>query len=578
MSNFLPGDTSRTTRRTTGRQEDRTGSLDTYVPTTTQSRLGDDHKMTFLEAAIEVLRREGKPLPVRRLAELAIAHNLLSVVGRDPEATMQARLTEVLDKGPQHADLLRVQPDLFGLRDYPERPYPPVREGEPKAIASDAGEAHEVDEELDGPAEAEGGAGRGRRRRRRGGGGARPEAVNGAGSTALAADAPAELSAADVASVHDDEAAESDAEEFEMDADSASAAPMMVSTAGDEEITRSGEEREVRSEILGRRDDRGRNRRPERGGKPGRPDRDRHHEKGPHLAPPRRPDAPAQSGPNGPSGQSHPTPIPSAAHGATPAPIAAQGRSLANDLYEILRSQDGRPQHARALAQEVEKRKILEGRPQPEVVREVRMALHGELSGRTHRGLRPRLRSLGGGNYAVIDRKLDDELLHAERALEVALERAQAAAVTAVRRRLSKLSPFSFEQLGRLCAEALGVERPTLVKRGEGVSYYGGERSLGAFRSRVLVGVRTGEAELQRRAVGELRAGLDARGFDEGFLFGLGRLSADARDELRSGRAVTVYDGDSIAAFLVDKKLGVRMQYAPVPYVDVDFFAEINET
>ena len=41
--------------------------------------------MTFLEAAIEVLKREGKPLELRRLAELAVRHNLLSVVGRDPE-------------------------------------------------------------------------------------------------------------------------------------------------------------------------------------------------------------------------------------------------------------------------------------------------------------------------------------------------------------------------------------------------------------------------------------------------------------------------------------------------------------
>ncbi|MEO6953787.1 MAG: HTH domain-containing protein [Polyangia bacterium] len=530
--------------------------------------------MTFLEAAIEVLRREGKPLAVNRLAELAIAHNLLSVVGRDPEATMQARLTEVLDKGPPHAELLRVQPDLFGLRAYPERPYPPVREGEPAMVAPVEGDADtEIDEELDGPAEAEGAAGgRGRRRRRRGGGASRAEQPAASGATAApamtgaAAEAAAESTTrADILETHDDDAADAEAEEYEMDG---SSAPLMVSTAGDEEITSTGEEREVRSEILGRRDreDRGgRGRRPERGGKPARPDRDRHHEKGPHLAPAR------------PAG----SPAPQASQSATPmmpAPAAGGARSLANDLYDILRSQDGRPQHARALAQEVEKRKILEGRPQPEVVREVRMALHGELSGRTHKGLRPRLRALGGGNYAVIDRKLDDELLHAERALEVALERAQAAAVTAVRRRLSKLSPFSFEQLGRLCAESLGVERPTLVKRGEGVSYYGGERALGAFHSRVLIGVRSGEAELQRRAVGELRAGLDARGFDEGFLFSIGRLSSDARDELRSGRAVTVYDGDSIAAFLVDKKLGVRMQFAPVPYVDVDFFAELNET
>ena len=536
--------------------------------------------MTFLEAAIEVLRREGKPLAVTRLADLAITHNLLSVVGRDPEATMQARLTEVLDKGPPHAELMRVQPDLFGLRAYPERPYPPVREGAPASVPEvEAGADAELDEELDGPADAEGNAGRGRRRRRRGGGGAaRPENP---GAAAPVVAASTEVAATDIIDTHDDDAADAEAEEFEMDADGASAAPLMVSTTGDEEITRSGEEREVRSEIMGRRDreDRGRNRRPERGGKPGRPDRDRHHEKGPHLAPPRpagaAPQAQQQQNQHQNQHQNQQQPQ----TGAAPASaVAGAPRSLANDLYDILRTQDGRPQHARALAQEVEKRKILDGRPQPEVVREVRMALHGELSGRTHKGLRPRLRALGGGNYAVIDRKLDDELLHAERALEVALERAQAAAVTAVRRRLSKLSPFSFEQLGRLCAESLGVERPTLVKRGEGVSYYGGERSLGAFRSRVLIGVRTGEAELQRRAVGELRAGLDARGFDEGFLFALGRLSGDAREELRSGRAVTVYDGDSIAAFLVDRKLGVRVQHAPVPYVDVDFFAELSET
>src|SRR5262245_15333687 len=53
-----------------------------------------ESEMTFVEAAIEVLKREGKPLTTRRLAELAVKHNLLSVIGRDPEGTMQARLEE----------------------------------------------------------------------------------------------------------------------------------------------------------------------------------------------------------------------------------------------------------------------------------------------------------------------------------------------------------------------------------------------------------------------------------------------------------------------------------------------------
>ena len=47
--------------------------------------------MTFVEAAVQILRREGKPLHIKELTRLAIKHNLLSVVGRDPEAMMETR-------------------------------------------------------------------------------------------------------------------------------------------------------------------------------------------------------------------------------------------------------------------------------------------------------------------------------------------------------------------------------------------------------------------------------------------------------------------------------------------------------
>ncbi len=45
--------------------------------------------MTFLEAAIAILKREGKPLHFKKLTEIALKDNLLTVVGRTPEATMQ---------------------------------------------------------------------------------------------------------------------------------------------------------------------------------------------------------------------------------------------------------------------------------------------------------------------------------------------------------------------------------------------------------------------------------------------------------------------------------------------------------
>ena len=541
--------------------------------------------MTFLEAAIEVLRREGKPLQVRRLAELAVQHNLLSVVGRDPEATMQARLDEVLDKGPTNGDLLRIPPGLYGLRAYPPRPYPPPREVSADDAANAADDvAAEDDEPLAAPGaappDAAGDEGRKRRRRRRGGrGGERAPGGEHGGAPRPVGDvvtaAPEAMSAAAEGDELVDDGEES---EFEVGGDGSSSAPLMVTTAGDEEITRSGEEREVRSEILGgRREERGRHRK-DRGrgrdqGRGARPEGQR--TEGPRHEGPRH-EGPRHEGPRheGPRPAQHAAPS-----GPAPSytPVGAR-RNLADDLVELLRANDARPQHVRALAQEAERKKILDGRPQPEIVREVRMALHGETTSRAARGLRPRVRSLGGGNYAVVDRKLDDDLVAAERGLEAALDRLTAATAGALRRKLSRLSPFSFEQLGRTVSECLGVERPTLVKRGDGVAYFGGERQNGAVRSRVLIGVRTGEADLGRRAVGELRAGLDARGFDEGLLLGLGRLGAEGKEELRAGRAVTVYDGDSLPTLLVNRRLGVRISHATVAHLDLDFFTEINET
>src|SRR5256885_2984822 len=48
--------------------------------------------MTFTEAAVEVLRRAGKPLHFKEIADAALRENLLSHVGQDPEITRGQRL------------------------------------------------------------------------------------------------------------------------------------------------------------------------------------------------------------------------------------------------------------------------------------------------------------------------------------------------------------------------------------------------------------------------------------------------------------------------------------------------------
>src|SRR6185369_7292117 len=130
--------------------------------------------MTFLEAALEVLRLEGKPLHYKELTERVIGKKLLTFVGRTPEVTMQAQLTAAVKKAPGNP-FVRVKPGVFGLLRYPE-----LTAEEKAALDKDK----DKDKEKDKPKDEEKGgrrttareaapeeAGRdGRRRRRRRGG------------------------------------------------------------------------------------------------------------------------------------------------------------------------------------------------------------------------------------------------------------------------------------------------------------------------------------------------------------------------------------------------------------------------
>src|SRR5438477_1885791 len=66
--------------------------------------------MTFTEAAVEVLRRAGKPLHFKEIAEVALSQNLLSHVGQDPEVTMGQRLA-AMAKREEDRKVVAVAPD-----------------------------------------------------------------------------------------------------------------------------------------------------------------------------------------------------------------------------------------------------------------------------------------------------------------------------------------------------------------------------------------------------------------------------------------------------------------------------------
>src|SRR4029077_17715083 len=78
-------------------------------------------RMTFTDAAAEVLRLVGKPLHYKEITDIAIEKNLLSHVGKSPDVTMGSRLAATLKKDSPENPLVRVKPGVFALREWDEK-------------------------------------------------------------------------------------------------------------------------------------------------------------------------------------------------------------------------------------------------------------------------------------------------------------------------------------------------------------------------------------------------------------------------------------------------------------------------
>jgi hypothetical protein len=81
--------------------------------------------MTFLEAAIEILRNEPDGLHFSEIAKRAVDRKLLSHVGRDPEAAMRSCLTSAVRGNPGDGLLARSKPGIYMIRPGAKLPDPP---------------------------------------------------------------------------------------------------------------------------------------------------------------------------------------------------------------------------------------------------------------------------------------------------------------------------------------------------------------------------------------------------------------------------------------------------------------------
>jgi hypothetical protein len=522
--------------------------------------------MTFLEAALEILKRERKPLHYKELTEKAMERKLLTFVGRTPEVTMQTQLTSAVKKAPG-APFVRVKPGVFGLLRYPEA----VPEPETPAVAATAESK---------PAEP--GEGRGRRRRRGGRGrrrgGRGGEAAPAEGEGGHGADRQAEVAGDERerrAVLDDTDAAE------EPDIGSLSAEARAAALAETGVLEGNGEDEETALEANGAAEPAG--------------EEEGEEDEGLAVGAADEPALPAAEDGSTLSGEDERSEAPVAETSAAPASAAAgtapsggasdsagtAGRKVMSPVdaaIEILKGQSpGRGVHVRQIADSAARRRLIHGEPN-EAWRVLRAALASEAKERLRAGLRPRIKSAGSGLFALARRVPDADLEKAEYVYGEARRAVRERTLAALEQRLGELAPSSFEAIARVLLQREGFGPATFVKRVEGTIYVEALRGRGFRPSRTLVALRPGMTAAGRRAVGELRAGIRARNQDEGILLLAGRLADEAIAEWKQpGPPIEVVDGPAMAESCVRHGVGVISAAVALDLIDADFFAELSE-
>jgi hypothetical protein len=233
---------------------------------------------------------------------------------------------------------------------------------------------------------------------------------------------------------------------------------------------------------------------------------------------------------------------------------------------------NGQPLPVRQLAAMMRKRSLVNQDPEqlwPQLKAEL---LGDERSYRTL-GLRPRIVYRGRDLFAPGPVAMS-VTADAEASVASALSKLASATHRALAGRLAKASPAGFERIIHAYLVAAGYRDIEWVKRVGGISY-ASATAPGLART-VLVSARSGAEPIDRRGIGELRVGVEAKDLVAGILMTPGELSEDAERELeRAGRSIAVICGDQLVAALINAGVGVVTSAAPVHYLDDQLLEEI---
>ena len=233
---------------------------------------------------------------------------------------------------------------------------------------------------------------------------------------------------------------------------------------------------------------------------------------------------------------------------------------------------NGQPLPVRQLAAMMRKRSLVNQDPEqlwPQLKAEL---LGDERSYRTL-GLRPRIVYRGRDLFAPGPVAMS-QTAEAEAGVANALSKLATATHGALANRLRRASPQGFERLIHAYLVAAGYRDIEWIKRVGGIAY--ATTTAPGISRMILISARSGDQPIDRRGIGELRVGVEAKDLVAGILFSATELSEDAERELeRAGRSISVVCGDQLVATLINAGVGVVSSAAPLHYLDDQLLDEI---
>jgi hypothetical protein len=290
----------------------------------------------------------------------------------------------------------------------------------------------------------------------------------------------------------------------------------------------------------------------------------------PSPQPPRQMPLPMQPRPQGAAPAAPVAPVTNGHNDDALARVGTPLGDAAATVFAQLRN--NQPLPVKQLAAMMRKRSLVEIDPEhlwPQLKAEL---LGDERSYRTL-GLRPRIVYRGRDLFAPGPVATSATAV-AVAGVAAALSRLAGATHRALSQRIAKATPAGFERIIHAYLVAAGYRDIDWVKRVGGISYASAV-APGLDRT-VLISARSGDQPIDRRGIGELRVGVEAKNLVAGILFSPRELSEDAEKELeRAGRSIAVMCGDSLVAALIAGGIGVVSSAAPLHYVDDQLLDEL---